>query len=212
MVRIYRVRIKHVICAIVLLIIVFENFKVKINDTLKNQKKQMVPKMVTLLPSIRQTQTVVETSIVKAASETANIDFDIEKDLMVFLHIQKTSGTTFSMNLIDNLQVYDRISNTWEKACYIKPHLRRIKNTKERQLDAFFCPRKNPKFPVNWFFTWHTVDYKLCGNHADLTRLRNCIPQLNNRARNYVFISILRDPIKRYISEWRNLQHGTSWS
>jgi heparan sulfate 6-O-sulfotransferase HS6ST1 len=132
-----------------------------------------------------------------------NENFDIEKDIMVFLHIQKTGGTKLSMNIIDYLQVFDPKNNIWKKACRLNSKNRSKLRGKNH---IYICPRV--KHETNWFFTWHTIDYLICGNHADFVRLRNCVPQLysNERVRNYEYISIIRHPIKRYISELGNLR------
>jgi hypothetical protein len=46
-----------------------------------------------------------------------NIQFDINKNVLVFVHIQKTGGSDFDRNIVRHLLVYDKKKNDWNKAC-----------------------------------------------------------------------------------------------
>ncbi|GAB1302770.1 Heparan-sulfate 6-O-sulfotransferase 2 [Apodemus speciosus] len=108
------------------------------------------------------------------------VDFDIKgDDLIVFLHIQKTGGTTFGRHLVRNIQL--------EQPC---------------------------EFSTGWS----------CGLHADWTELTSCVPAVVDGKRdarlrpsssslslNFHYITILRDPVSRYLSEWRHVQRGATW-
>jgi len=56
-----------------------------------------------------------------------------------------------------------------------------------------------------------------CGLHADWTELTNCVDNVMDDAENnvakrrYFYITILRDPIERFVSEWRHVQRGATW-
>ncbi|KAL3847199.1 hypothetical protein ACJMK2_018122 [Sinanodonta woodiana] len=125
-----------------------------------------------------------------------DIGFNIEDDVIVYLHIQKTSGTTFNHHLVEDLELekpcdcpHDVITNP----CYCFTH----KNT-------------------IWLFSWFTTGWP-CGLHADWTELHECIDgaldqlEKRHRQRRYFYITILRDPIDRYLSEWRHLYDGEHW-
>lgn len=49
--------------------------------------------------------------------KTINFKFDIEKNVLVFVHIQKTGGSDFDRNIVRHLLLYDRDKNGWTKAC-----------------------------------------------------------------------------------------------
>ncbi|ESO86460.1 hypothetical protein LOTGIDRAFT_72154, partial [Lottia gigantea] len=119
-------------------------------------------------------------------------DFDInENDVLVFLHIQKTGGTFFGRALVKNLDV--------DPPCVCQPFGNRCK-----------CLTYRKKL---WLFSWFSTGWK-CGLHADWTELQNCVDQRldqmegSHRKRRLHYITYLRDPIKRYISEWK---HGGTW-
>ena len=56
-----------------------------------------------------------------------------------------------------------------------------------------------------------------CGLHADWTELTNCVDNVMDEVektvakRRYFYITILRDPIQRFISEWKHVQRGATW-
>lgn len=62
-----------------------------------------------------------------------------------------------------------------------------------------------------------------CGLHADWTELTNCVDSAMDesegvaaegfpmRRRRYFYITLLRDPISRFISEWKHVQRGATW-
>ncbi|XP_041846893.1 heparan-sulfate 6-O-sulfotransferase 2 isoform X2 [Melanotaenia boesemani] len=129
------------------------------------------------------------------------IDFNIKgDDVIVFLHIQKTGGTTFGRHLVRNIQL--------ERPC--ECHAGQKKCT---------CFRPGKK--ETWLFSRFSTGWS-CGLHADWTELTRCVPsrmdsreapknQPKNQPRNYYYITILRDPVSRYLSEWRHVQRGATW-
>ncbi|XP_047208588.1 heparan-sulfate 6-O-sulfotransferase 2 isoform X1 [Girardinichthys multiradiatus] len=118
-------------------------------------------------------------------------------DVIVFLHIQKTGGTTFGRHLVRNIQL--------ERPC--ECHAGQKKCT---------CLRPGKK--ETWLFSRFSTGWS-CGLHADWTELTRCVPsrmdsretQKNQPSRNYYYITILRDPVSRYLSEWRHVQRGATW-
>ncbi|XP_061542382.1 heparan-sulfate 6-O-sulfotransferase 2 isoform X1 [Phycodurus eques] len=126
------------------------------------------------------------------------VDFNIKgDDVIVFLHIQKTGGTTFGRHLVRNIQL--------ERPC--ECHAGQKKCT---------CYRPGKK--ETWLFSRFSTGWS-CGLHADWTELTRCVPSRMDsqevpktmQSRNYYYITILRDPVSRYLSEWRHVQRGATW-
>uniref|UniRef100_A0A3Q3ESM8 Heparan-sulfate 6-O-sulfotransferase n=1 Tax=Kryptolebias marmoratus TaxID=37003 RepID=A0A3Q3ESM8_KRYMA len=152
-----------------------------------------------------------------AADLSRVVDFNIKgDDVIVFLHIQKTGGTTFGRHLVRNIKL--------ERPC--ECHAGQKKCT---------CFRPGKK--ETWLFSRFSTGWS-CGLHADWTELTSCVPspfictfyssnlsflkhfEMTNTnpmlssflpSRHYYYITILRDPVSRYLSEWRHVQRGATW-
>ncbi|XP_029929805.1 heparan-sulfate 6-O-sulfotransferase 3-B-like [Myripristis murdjan] len=128
-----------------------------------------------------------------------HVDFDIRgDDVIVFLHIQKTGGTTFGRHLVKNIQL--------EQPCDCMPGQRK-------------CTCHRPGKAESWLFSRFSTGWS-CGLHADWTELTNCVPMVMNKRdkknaqmskRNFYYITMLRDPVSRYLSEWKHVQRGATW-
>ncbi|XP_017558459.1 heparan-sulfate 6-O-sulfotransferase 3-B [Pygocentrus nattereri] len=128
-----------------------------------------------------------------------HVDFDIRgDDVIVFLHIQKTGGTTFGRHLVRNIRL--------ERPCDCKPGQKK-------------CSCHRPGRDESWLFSRFSTGWS-CGLHADWTELTNCVPvlmekkqqqQASKRKRNFYYITMLRDPVSRYLSEWKHVQRGATW-
>nr|CAG4651351.1 EOG090X0E58 [Simocephalus serrulatus]SVE94514.1 EOG090X0E58 [Simocephalus serrulatus] len=123
--------------------------------------------------------------------------FDITStDVIVFLHIQKTGGTTFGRHLVRDLNL--------ETPC--------ICPRKRKRCDCFRPNTINEQ----WLFSRYSTGWK-CGLHADWTELTDCVEGALDeyegvtKKRRYFFITVLRDPIHRYLSEFRHVQRGATW-
>lgn len=80
--------------------------------------------------------------------------FDINShDVIVFLHIQKTGGTSFGRHLVQDLDL--------QRPC-----------TCQRKQKRCYCLR--PTRNENWLFSRYSTGWK-CGLHADWTELTNCV-------------------------------------
>ncbi|NXR87087.1 H6ST2 sulfotransferase, partial [Hypocryptadius cinnamomeus] len=159
-------------------------------------------------------------------------------DLIVFLHIQKTGGTTFGRHLVRNIQL--------EQPCECRAGQKK-------------CTCHRPGKRETWLFSRFSTGWS-CGLHADWTELTNCVPSVVDSkkevrlrpsrtwemcflldvgskcktqhqsahtesngpcglnalfssplGRNFYYITILRDPVSRYLSEWRHVQRGATW-
>ncbi|CAG2063581.1 unnamed protein product [Timema podura] len=125
-----------------------------------------------------------------------NFQFDMNAhDVMVFLHIQKTGGTSFGRHLVRDLDL--------QRPC-----------TCQRKRKRCYCFRPNRN--ENWLFSRYSTGWK-CGLHADWTELTSCVDSELDKnegdtvKRRYFYITLLREPISRYLSEFRHVQRGATW-
>ncbi|KAK7475507.1 hypothetical protein BaRGS_00033263 [Batillaria attramentaria] len=125
-------------------------------------------------------------------------DLDLEaQDVIVFLHIQKTGGTTFGKHLVNDLEVDPPCD------CYKR-------ESGKKRCD---CLTRNKQV---WLFSRYSTGWK-CGLHADWTELKNCVDEWfqteqGRKRRRYFYITMLRDPVYRFLSEWIHVsQRGGTW-
>uniref|UniRef100_A0A3B3WC17 Heparan-sulfate 6-O-sulfotransferase n=1 Tax=Poecilia mexicana TaxID=48701 RepID=A0A3B3WC17_9TELE len=153
-----------------------------------------------------------------------HVEFNIKgDDVIVFLHIQKTGGTTFGRHLVRNIRL--------EQPCDCKPGQKK-------------CTCHRPGKEESWLFSRFSTGWS-CGLHADWTELTNCVPVVMDKkeslsvfsyntwrslwqlsvmvthsqpsncvcfgCRNFYYITMLRDPVSRYLSEWKHVQRGATW-
>uniref|UniRef100_A0A4W5MKA7 Heparan-sulfate 6-O-sulfotransferase n=1 Tax=Hucho hucho TaxID=62062 RepID=A0A4W5MKA7_9TELE len=156
-----------------------------------------------------------------------HVDFNIKgDDVIVFLHIQKTGGTTFGRHLVRNIHL--------EQPCDCMPGQKK-------------CTCHRPGKAESWLFSRFSTGWS-CGLHADWTELTNCVPAVMNKkdkkdslrgsaekngrnspntgapssietnvsfclccCRNFYYITMLRDPVSRFLSEWKHVQRGATW-
>ncbi|KAG7248405.1 hypothetical protein CRUP_035719 [Coryphaenoides rupestris] len=84
-----------------------------------------------------------------------HVEFNIRgEDVIVFLHIQKTGGTTFGRHLVQNIDL--------ERPCECKPGQKK-------------CTCHRPGKAESWLFSRFSTGWS-CGLHADWTELTNCVP------------------------------------
>ena len=88
------------------------------------------------------------------------------------------------------------------------------KCTCQRKKKRCYCFRPNRN--ENWLFSRYSTGWK-CGLHADWTELTGCVDQELDKnegetaKRRYFYITLLRSPIPRYLSEFRHVQRGATW-
>ena len=73
-----------------------------------------------------------------------------------------------------------------------------------------------PELPGTWIFSRYSTGW-LCGLHADWTELKDCVADKMNevygdRKRNLIYITNLRQPVQRFLSEWKHVQRGATWN
>ncbi|ELU02088.1 hypothetical protein CAPTEDRAFT_24524, partial [Capitella teleta] len=122
-----------------------------------------------------------------------NFNVEGDQDVIVFLHIQKTGGTTFGRHLVQDIALESPCE------CY---------RNKKR------CDCLNKKQHM-WLFSRYSNGWP-CGLHADWTELKNCVSDYIDSHegpghRRYLYVTILRDPYLRYLSEWKHVQRGSTW-
>ncbi|KAK2109216.1 Heparan-sulfate 6-O-sulfotransferase 1, partial [Saguinus oedipus] len=89
-----------------------------------------------------------------------SLRFDMKgDDVIVFLHIQKTGGTTFGRHLVQNVRL--------EVPCDCRPGQKK-------------CTCYRPNRRETWLFSRFSTGWS-CGLHADWTELTNCVPGVLDR-------------------------------
>lgn len=130
-----------------------------------------------------------------------------DRDTLVFLHIQKTGGTTLGNRLVHNIEHHKclKVPDTKRWQC-LRPIANNPRDPEPRQTNV----------PHTWIFSRYSTGW-LCGLHADWTELHGCVEdKLNEIAgqkdRNLFYITNLRNATMRFISEWKHVQRGATWS
>lgn len=115
-------------------------------------------------------------------------------DLIVLLHIQKTGGTAFEKHLVEDL--------TTGKPCGCNLERRRCN-----------CPRpsltetsRRTFIDSTWLLSRFSTGW-ICGLHPDWTSLSGCL----SAYKQLYFVTFLRNPIERFVSEIRHVQRGATW-
>ncbi|CAM5074432.1 unnamed protein product [Natator depressus] len=89
------------------------------------------------------------------------VQFDMRgRDVIVFLHIQKTGGTTFGRHLVRNIRL--------EQPCYCRAGQKKCT-----------CHRPGGDQDT-WLFSRFSTGWS-CGLHADWTELTSCVPAAMER-------------------------------
>ena len=131
-------------------------------------------------------------------SVQTKVNFNPEHDTMVFFHMQKTGGTTFNTFLVTSLETSAPCicgNPPEEGACRCRDH------------EGF-----------TWLFSRFTMS-SACGVHPPLVDLRNCAGRYLTAAegydtkssRRFLYLTVLRHPVKRYFSEWQHVKKNGQW-
>lgn len=118
--------------------------------------------------------------------------------LTLFINLlYNLGGTSFGRHLVRDLDI--------ETPCICKKGKKRCKCSRTSDDDSGF-----------WLFSRYSMGWK-CGLHADWTELNNCVDEALDETegtlneRRYFYITILRNPVLRFLSEWRHVQRGATW-
>lgn len=123
-------------------------------------------------------------------------------DSLVFIHIQKTGGSDFLRHLVT-------LKKNGVKLCDASNSARR----RERKSRRTPCP-KDWEFPDKepWLIAEKTLGW-VCGLHASYAEFKACLPTIKylHHDRKLYFMTLLRHPVLRYVSEYLHFQRGASW-
>ncbi|KAI8772438.1 heparan-sulfate 6-O-sulfotransferase 2 [Biomphalaria glabrata] len=141
------------------------------------------------------------------------IKLNINKsDVMVVLHIQKTGGTTFETYLVRHTNVKPPCHCTKMVSNY-KSGQNKLISDSEANRDVCTCLNDKGQ---DWMINRHATGW-VCGVHADFTELTDCVDTWFNsqdnehRERRYHYVTLIRDPVIRFISEWLHVRRGATW-
>ena len=135
----------------------------------------------------------------KAFGGRGFIDFrNTNKYVLAFIHIQKVGGTNLEKRLKNDIE-------GMECNCKVRT--------------SCSCLRSNGKSWVVMRYTQFGNSKTVwpCGLHPDYTMLVQCIPKLmhdvNRKHVNatILYFTLLRNPVERYLSEFRHVQRGGTW-
>ena len=150
-------------------------------------------------------------------------NFNYSTDSLIYIHIQKTGGTSFGKALINGLRHCVELTKTefsdenGRQAESMKKHCYR-----EESWDPTLPKYKNPKMKYDtWLISRLSTGWD-CGVHASYTATRECLPKVlwknlgsaeyNRLSNNLYFITSIRNPIDRFISEWKHYSRGAKWA
>jgi len=145
-------------------------------------------------------------SFQEVMQEGFSFNLSSSSDVMVFLHIQKTGGTTFGKHLVQDIDL--------ERPCLCHRRRNRI-NRRKLHCDCFRPADGSNGREENWLFSRYSTGWK-CGLHPDWTELTNCVDSFmsdaeGERERRYFYITFLREPLARYLSEFKHVARGATW-
>lgn len=138
--------------------------------------------------------------------ENAVSSFDIrKKDVIVFLQIQNTGSSLLEHKIIKDLVLEKPCSCVKRRCPCLRPSADVVKSEDDNDEDNDHD--EDEKHDSYWLFSRLTVGW-MCGFHADYSELSYCVdPSLDqieghSEKRRYFFMTQLRDPIKRFLSEY----------
>ncbi|XP_077514948.1 heparan-sulfate 6-O-sulfotransferase 2-like [Amblyomma americanum] len=123
-------------------------------------------------------------------------DFNIGgADVIVLVQIQNAGANFLERRLIEDLVL--------QRPCTCR---------RRRKICHCYRPRKRS----SWLFSRYTLGWK-CGVHPDWTELNTCVDRVLDEdegsptKRRYFYITVLRDPVARFRSEWRRFHQNRGW-
>ncbi|XP_067652092.1 heparan-sulfate 6-O-sulfotransferase 3-B-like [Haliotis asinina] len=118
-------------------------------------------------------------------------------DIIVFVRIQKTGSSTFASHMADDLN-----ATRW---CRCEGKVK----------DKCSCYKK---WKSNILFKRKLRDKPCQKSHPDWTHLHACVEDAINKRhgrkikQRHLYVTMLRHPVKRYISEWKHVSMGAIWN
>lgn len=136
----------------------------------------------------------------RADVELRPYNFNYNKsDVLVLLHIQKTGGSNWENHMAVNLMTDP------------PPKCRAMPDAPHRLM----CSCVNGK-GQDWMFNKNCVGWP-CGVHPGFMELTSCLDKwydaqvAEDRTRRYHFMTLIRDPVTRFYSEWLHIRRGATW-
>ena len=147
--------------------------------------------------------------------EGGRFEFNMSaSDVMVFLHIQKTGGTTFGKHLVQDIDLEEpcKCENVPKKKKLLRK--KKVKNKKNMYRIKCRCLRPGDSGEM-WLFSRYSSGWK-CGLHPDWTELTSCVNRYldateRRSERRYFYVTFLREPVSRFLSEFKHVQRGATW-
>jgi hypothetical protein len=140
------------------------------------------------------------TSYLNMEAIEKGLSFNPKSQAIVFLHIQKTSGKDFDSAVVKTLLVKKEKSNgTWTRACH------------EGSKTFYDCYYGSNKW--DWYLSRATNGWP-CGVHPTFTQIKNCYHRIFTKYdySDIHVITVLRNPVNRFLSEWRHLWRVGEWT
>lgn len=158
--------------------------------------------------------TSVTTSTLSSSGQPQFIDLTSGRDILVFIHVQKTGGSSFLSHLT-TIRTNEGIELCSE------PN-EQLKNALRRKKPFMVCPlvhhNRQPELvlPEMWLASERTYGW-WCGVHPFLFEMKSCLDsklraRYGTMVRSYHYITILRHPVLRYLSEFLHVSRGATWS
>ncbi|CAG7787013.1 unnamed protein product [Allacma fusca] len=160
---------------------------------------------VTSVPGLMSYREIRETNVGFNASGS---------DVLVILHIQKTGGTSFEKHIVQDLQIKQPCI-CWKRRKRCKCPRPGRKNEKPKNPGGNSTTTNSPN-TESWLFSRFSTGW-ICGLHADWTELTSCVDAELERdhgcasKRRYFYVTMIRDPIHRFLSEYRHVKRGATW-
>ena len=145
---------------------------------------------------IAYAQTATATSALQPAWWGERL-FNFESDTLVNIHIPKTAGSMFEEKVLPSVVA--------PAPCFP------AKAGEKFRSDPFSmrCPRPNSKYDGNeWLLARNTQFGWQCGTHAGYDMLLQCLAHKKLLNENTRFITVMRSPVDRFVSEYGEVTDG----
>ena len=148
------------------------------------------------IPEAAEFETVV-------AYDVLEVDFRSGNNTLAIIHIQKTGGKEFAI-------YFQKLQRKGKSVCEV----RNVTDYRHRHRSGK-CYIDLPKSHEMWLVSETTYGW-VCGVHPFLMELKSCLPmylenKFGKRHRSFQFMTIIRHPIIRYLSEFYHSSNFGPW-
>lgn len=146
-----------------------------------------------------------------------DLDLRSSRDVLAFIHIQKTGGSSFLSHLVTARHRQTRLRLCYPPSDYLK---KRVRKKREFLVCSLQPPRRSKTtvlgLPEMWLVSEKTYGW-ICGLHPFLSEMQNCLPAFINdnfgyKKRNFHYFTIIRHPVIRFLSEYMHVRRGATWA